>query len=146
MRTTRAIIKLFVAQKGSEILGICIIHIIWSVTLGFYEPFPFRGILTGCVSLFAAIVQLWFLIPKSTRKDQRLRSKCKAFIYHHIWVVFVTFQLITIVTAILPKIPRDFQWFIAFVFPLTKEINDRMIGFFMTKSASSPNHNCQNTK
>ena len=59
--------------------------------------------------------------------------------YHHIWIGFVTVQLIAIVVFVLSNFRNNFQWMIALAVPLTKEINDRIIGFFMTKSASSGN-------
>lgn len=119
--TARVATQLFLTQKGSEVIGFCIIHIIWSDILGFYEPFPFRQTFMSYVSLIVIIV------------------RCQAFIYTLFWFLFVAIQLTAIVTIILPKISRDIQWIVAFVFPLTKELNDRIIGFLIAKAVSSEN-------
>ena len=135
---TRVMMELFLSMKITEILLIWIIHLIWSDILGYYEPFPFRQMLTAYPSSMASLAKFWCMIPRSTKLDPELRNRCKAHIYRLLWGMFVSIQLVTIAN-ILARTSLDLQWAIALLFPLTKEINDRINVVMITKSATSEN-------
>ena len=137
-KLSRIIMELFLSVKITEILLICTIHLIWSDILGYYEPFPFRQMLTAYLSYLASLAKFWCMIPRSTKFDPLLRNRCKAYIPVFLVGIFVSIQLVTI-AEVLARTPLEFQWVIALLFPLTKEINDRINVAWITKSASSEN-------
>ena len=135
---TRLAIEFFITLKVTEILATSIVHIIWSNIMGFIEPFPNRYTLVLYLSVWAMMLPIWYAIPKETRVDPAVQKRVKSLMFYVFWATFVSMQLVAIGMAF-RKVPRDFQWIIALVVPLKKEINDRLVGVVMTKTASPTN-------
>ena len=79
-------IELFLISKLTEIFGICVMHLVWSKSLGFYEPLPFRQALSCYLVFPVSYTRIWYLIPKETRMDPDLRKRCKALFCVLIWL------------------------------------------------------------
>ena len=122
----RMIAELFMINKTSHFLIICIIHIIWTYALGYYEPFPRRGIIAGNLAAFPLIIRGWYLIQKQARMKPTTRKRYKACGLRFIWIIFFNLQL-AMVRDLFTNTFRDLQWMIALIAPLMKEINDRII-------------------
>ena len=120
-------------------LTLCVMHLLWSNFLGYLEPFPFiffrASSYLGLVALFA---RLWNLIPKDQRMDPHLRTRCKTFMGVALWTTFTAFQLV-VINQVFRKVSRNFQWLISLIVPLTKEINDRILDYLISRCASSEN-------
>lgn len=115
--------------------GYCIIHLLWTEMLGFYEPFPQRQTLVGYLSGIGFFTRYWYIVPKETRIDSSLQPRLKATICYAIWSVIVLFKLI-IFRGVLTKVPIDFQWMVALIVPLMKEFDDRITCKIMDKIPS----------
>ena len=124
-QTMKAILDLFMVSKTAEALVIWLIHFIWSDVLGYNEPCPFRLTLSLVPCYFLWPCRLWHLIPKQMRMDPLLRKRLKWLLLYFVWISFMSIQLYVIRNVML-QISREFQWIMAFVAPLTKEINDRI--------------------
>ena len=124
-QTIKAILDLFMVSKTAEALVIWLIHFIWSDVLGYNEPCPFRLTLSLVPCYFLWPCRLWHLIPKQMRMDPLLRKRLKWLLLYFVWISFMSIQLYVIRNVML-QISREFQWIMAFVAPLTKEINDRI--------------------
>ena len=134
----RVFLESFFCHKITEILVICFIHLLWSRILGYYEPFPFRQAITAYLSYLVVMVRGWYIVPKETRMDKEFRERCKSFTFGHLWAIFAAIQL-NIIGQVLYDVPNYLQWILPLVVPLIKAVNDRIICFFMTKSASPKN-------
>ena len=134
----RIFLELFFSLKITEILLICFIHLLWSRILGYYEPFPFRQSITSYLSGLVGIARAWNIVPKETRMDKKFRERCKSFLFNGLWAICVRFQL-NVIGLILYDVPNYLQWMVPVVVPLTKAVNERIICFFMTKSACPKN-------
>ena len=134
----RVIADISMTYKVVETLSVCLLHLIWSTFLGFNEPFPFRQTLMNNLWFIVFILRCWYLIPKQTRGDETFRMRIKAFAFSGLLILFLGTQL-RIMMFVCRRLFPDFQWIIAVMAFLTKEINDYIIGKFMIKSSSSEN-------
>ena len=130
-----AIINLIITNKIAQTLAIFLMHLIWSKILGYYEPVPFRQFLAGLFASMSLAARSWYLVPKELRANSDFRNRCKAFLLRAIWALLLPVQLMVIKNA-LRKIPKKFEWMAALIFPLTKEINDRILISLIVKCAS----------
>ena len=135
LNKTRMFAELFFTLKISELILACVIHLTWSETFHYHEPFPFRSLITGYLSITITIARLGFLFPKQIRKDQLFRKRCKAVACRLFWGVFINVQL-KVISALFNKVSLDYQWMIALIVPVTKEFNDRIVAILMKRSAS----------
>ena len=135
---TRLAIELFITLKITDIIATSIVHIIWSNIMGYIEPVPNRYTLVLYLSIWAMMLQIRYAVPKEARADPAVQKRVKALMFYVFWATFVTMQLLAMWMAF-SKVPKDFQWMVALVVPLKKEINDRIVGVVMTKTASTAN-------
>lgn len=136
--TIKVILKLFMVLKTTESLAIWLIHLIWSDFLGYYEPFPYRCTLAmiPCWNLLTR--SIWHLVPKQMRMDPLVRKRFKWLFLYFIWTGVTAVELL-IIRSVMHRISRDFQWILALVAPLTKEVNDRILDKLQTKFVTSDN-------
>ena len=87
------ILNIFITKKVSEILGMCVIHLIWSIFLGYFEPFPYKYTVTTQISNVAFVTRFWFLIPYEKRIETSFRQKCKAYACWYLWIFIIGIQL-----------------------------------------------------
>ena len=136
--TIKVILNLFMALKTTESLAIWIIHLIGSDFLGYYEPIPYRFGLAIIPCVILGIRRIWHLVPKQMRMDPLVRQRFKWLFLYFIWTR-ITGQQLVIIRSLMHRISRDFQWILALVAPLTKEMNDRILDKFQTKFVTSHN-------
>ena len=134
----KVMIDLLLIAKVSEIILLCIMHLLWSDVLGYFEPFPFRQYISSSASLALLSGRMWTLIPQQRRLDPIFRKQFMAYVCVSWWITFVTFQLIVLVEVI-DRAPKRIQWAVALIVPFTKEINDRILDRLVTKAALSDN-------
>ena len=116
----------------------CMIHLIWTTFLGYFEPFPFKCFLAFYTSFFIMLIRLWHLFPKVKRTDPIFLKRQNAFIYYLLWSSLVTFQLHGI-GKMFDLVPLNFQWMLAIIVPLIKHMNDYVIGKLISKAATFDN-------
>ena len=136
--TMKAISDPFIVLKTAEALIIWLIHLIWSDFLGYYEPFPNRLKLALIPSLILWPWRLWHLIPKQMRIDPLFRKRFKRLFLALSWITFMAIQL-DVIKSVLRVISREFQWILALIAPLTKEINGRILDKILTIFVTSEN-------
>ena len=134
----RIIPDLFLTMKLVESLGYGMIHMIWSIGLGYFEPFPKKYHIVFFLCFLALITRLWNLIPRQKRMDPASRKKCVAFIGYYVWLMFQGFQVVLILD-LLGLISQNHLWLIALIMLLTKEINGYVADKLITKSALAEN-------
>ena len=123
-RALKVIGDLFLFCKATDILTLCLIHLIWSGLLGYFEPFPKRMNISFYITIIVVIVRLWYLIPKQKRMDAPFRKRCMFYLARHLWSVCIYFQLNIGLNILLSIVRSDMQWLISLIVPLTKVFND----------------------
>ena len=116
-------------------IGICSIiysttnvgcNYLWTDTLGFFPPIPFGGFTIASIAVPPMVASLWFMIPKSVRKEKELKKKFIIFLvsrvyeYYSAWL-YVYFTLLFIV------IPSEYQPILGFVCALLRNFNQRIL-------------------
>ena len=130
--TVRLILELFLSYKITEASGICLIHLFWSESFGYYEPFPLRQFITHNLGQLAFISRLWYLMPKQMLIDNTFRNRWRSFVVWCCWSFILVYQLI-VIQGFFKFVLRDIQWIVAVIVPVTKEINDRIQILLITK-------------
>ena len=137
-RLWMVIIDLFIVYMVSFALGFSLIHLLWSVIHGYFEPFPWRfALLTYPVNM-VVLTRIWTLIPKEKRRDPVFRQKCLMYILYICWIQFISIQLWGMMLA-LAMVSPDIQWLIGMSVPLTKEINDYILDKLIIRASISEN-------
>ena len=138
-QTLKVICDVMVTAKTFDILVLCIIHLLWTEVFGYMEPVPFRFAITSSLSLMVVLARLWKLIPLEKRNDPVTWELFKTFLWRRLWGNFIMMQLL-VMANVFRNTPRDIQWLIALVVPLTKEINDRVLDNLMAKYSFRDNY------
>lgn len=136
--TIMVAIDLFSCAMIAQIFGYSIIHIIWTTTLGYFEPFPGRQLIVAYLFLFAIYARIWKVFSLEKRGDPKFERRCKFSVLHGLWRIFITFLLVVMsgILEITYDNYRDIQCLIVLIVPLTKEINDRISDYIVTKYAN----------
>ena len=132
--TATIMVDLFATFKITEIVAYGLIHLIWSRLLGYFEPFPRRSQLIIYLSVCVCLVRFWILIPLEKRTNPFLRKKYQFFIGRYSWGSFITMQLL-VMSKVFGMVSIEFQWLIALLVPLKKEINSYIIQKLTSRSA-----------
>ena len=103
------IIYLLVPFTLTGILAVGFIHLIWSLLLGYFEPFPFRWWLIAYFCIMVFFIRMWYEIPRQKREDTTFRKHCKAYIYLSVWTIAITVQL-NCMSAVFGRVPLELQW------------------------------------
>lgn len=135
----RVIADVFFCMKLVEMVIFSLLHLIWTVILGLFEPFPFRLDITYYICLMVLAARFYFIISRQTEIDEEFRKKMKAYQFRLSWYAFVNIQLIFGVNEILANTSPNFQWAVCLIIPLTKAVNDFIINKFVCKYASLKN-------
>ena len=137
-RSIFVILNLLTPVIITGMLSDYIIHIFWSMVLGYFDPIPYRWWLVAYLSISVFYLRIWNEIPKERRLDHKFRKRCIWYICTISWIVFISVQL-KCVLVVFRKIPNAFQWVFSLIVPLTKEINDYITDKLLNKSALSYN-------
>ena len=117
-------------------------HLIWTGIYGYFEPVPYRMVISFYISMVCLFVRLWAIIPRQNSEGKKLRKKCKPLLCRYLWNLFINVQLIYGVTTLfvlIEPVAHTFLWLIAIVVPMSKIFNDYVIGSFVIKYASEDN-------
>ena len=137
----------FLASRGflARLLGVIILStltwtsmivVLWALILQYNLPFPFYGMTVFLVSNSIHLIQLWYEFPLKLRADEIERKKIRNYIWYRLWFVFYGFQKFAL-KFILLALPVIAQPIMAFIFPLAREINLKILSRFLEK-ASDP--------
>ena len=101
---------------------------LWINILGFFPPIPFGGYTVGSLIIPVSYVALWFMVPKSARKDKELKRRFVIFLVSRVYDLFVAYFYAWILNVFI-LIPSDYQPILGFVCPLFREILLKIINF-----------------
>ena len=115
-------IRFYVAKLiGFVVIPNLIEYLIWNVSLGNDNVMPFNAYL-GLIGFPIPYVALWLQYPQELYYNKRGRRRFKAYIYYKFWRNFSMIPYL--VSAIIVQVlPSDFQWVIAILLQINREID-----------------------
>ena len=106
-------------------------YLFWNVFLGHNSVMPFNAYL-GLIGFPVPYIALWIYYPHEFRNNKKGRRKFKAYMYYKCWQNFQF--ILKLVTAIIVKIlPSEFQWVMAILLPMNREIDFHLSKTLLSK-------------
>ena len=128
--------QVFIRFYAAKLLGFVVIpnlieYLVWNVGLGNDNVMPFNAYLV-LLGFPIPYIALWLQYPKELYYNKKGRRKFKAYIFYKIWrnLTLIPFLVSAIIVRILPS---DFQWVMAVLLPINREIDN----FVSTKMLSN---------
>ena len=137
-RMVRVILDIFITFKIAEAFWISFIHFIWCNVLGYFEPFPYKWLVIYKLCTPVALTRWWKVIPLQKRMEPSFRKKYMGNVGCYLWNAFMSTQIFFI-KGLLQNVQREMQWVIAMLLPLTKIVNDYVLGKLIAIASLSEN-------
>lgn len=123
-------------------IGHILVHLLWSVCLGFNSPIPFSLLINITFTLVPSTIVLWSFLPKSFKTNTANRDRFKAYICYVCWVFLVP-DVVSIISETVHGICNftdyDIKWTIAVVLLLFKQKSISIMEKYITKVALPEN-------
>ena len=135
----KSMLKLFIISAALTITYCCVVHLIWTTYLGYYEPMIYNGWLEGLISQFVLMAAVWFLLPKKWRSDPNKRQQMNFYFFYWLFEFTLVYQIFGFLMLIFfPKIPKDFKPYgLALFFWPWREAVGFVMSALIKKAASS---------
>ena len=134
----KSMLKLFIISAALTITYCCVVHLIWTTYLGYYEPMVYNGWLEGLISHFVLMAALWFLLPRKWRSDPNKRQQMNSYFFYLLFEFTLVYQIFGFLMLIFPKIPKDFKPYgLALFFWPWREAVGFVMSALIKKAASS---------
>ena len=121
----------FILTSGITMVFFCIVwcicNYLWINIYGFFPPIPFGGVIYTVI-IPVIYATLWFMIPKSARKEKEVKRGFVIFLVSRVYDLFVAYFYAWILNVFI-LIPSDYQPILGFVCPLIREILLKILNF-----------------
>ena len=112
-------------------------YVIWTMYLGFYQPFPHNGPI-GAFSIFlVATLSPWWLFPAKMREDPHCRQCIKAYVAYTFWYLYMVILTFVFGQMTIPFFSSDYLWLIGIEFGLIREFNQWVMNKLIFKAAET---------
>jgi ABC-type xylose transport system permease subunit len=101
---------------------------LWTNTYGFFPPIPFGGFIIPIISVPAIYVTIWYMIPKSARKEREIKRRFVIFLVAGVYDILVSL-VYAFISLLFILIPSDYQPILGFICPLFTEILLKIFDF-----------------
>ena len=125
-------IQLYIATVTAWSLTCSLAYLTWSVALGYNQPTPLTLAL-GYIMFLVQYITLSILFCRKSSLSDRTKERIRSFIVSRVWALFIDLQFKGL-SILFTRISSNFQWMLAFVIPLMREFNFRMLCEIMIKS------------
>ena len=95
---------------------------------------PFSGYITGYIVFMFFMIRLWYQFPLHLRINPNFRKRLQAQFCYFLWLSVLVLQVM-VLSKVFTIIRIDLQWIMAFVLPLVREFNDRVMNTLICKAA-----------
>ena len=136
--TLRNFISLYIVSAFTWVLVNITYYLIWTAVLGLRAPMPLNIHVCGITTLVVVMVAFWFLFPMEIRSSKDFSKRyCYYFssqLFRNmcVWEYFFLGRLFVIID------PR-YQWTLAIIMQIVKEVNGRILTYLCYKAASCRN-------
>ena len=137
-------IYLFVATVFAWSLTCCLIHLFWTVLIGFNHPMPLTlalGYLQFAVQYIAFNLLFYKRVPLTDENKKKIQS----FTISRVWVICIDLQFKGL-SVMFSVFPTEFQWVLAFMIPLMREFNIQILYRIMIESSNVKLNNAKDGK
>lgn len=128
----QSFLRLLVPVTLTNVFLHCLLSQIWNVGLGYNLPVPFIALLWFPISGLL-LLSIWFEFPYKLRKNKIYRRRFIFYITGFELISCIIFQYDAL-SIMIPMLPTDFQWSLAFVLPLLRASNLWMVDKCMSQT------------
>ena len=120
---------LYVSTVTFNTITYSMVYLFWTIGLSYNHPMPMT-LVGGYIPYIFHYMTLNFLFYNKITSSNETRKRIRSFDISRIWALFMDFQFrgLSIVFALLPS---EYQWILAFVIPLLREFNFRIVNKIM---------------
>ena len=127
-------IRLYLATSVAWVMTCCFSYAIWSVYLEYNHPMPL-SLLCGYIQLAVQYITLYLLFPYESCSREDIKKRFRYFFLSRIWIVVIDLQYKGI-TFLFITLPFGVQWILAFLLPIVREFNYRILERIMCGTGS----------
>ena len=133
----RSMLTLFIFSAATLIIYSCVVHLIWTTYLGYYEPMALNVYLEGLIGRAALMVAVWYQFPTTWRNDPNKRRQLKYYFFYWTFELSLIYHLSGFLIFILPNIPNEYKpYIVALVLILWREGIAFVMSALIRKAAS----------
>ena len=136
IRSAKRIAMMAFESIAMSVVSICLVHVIWSVCLGFNPPMPKTGLVILPLVYIYTLGRLWFAFPTELRHDKKFRKRLKWY-YTYLVVAFIQGFQFVLMNMLFQNIPPNLQWVMAFVLQVFREVNKKVLGELVTRASGT---------
>ena len=125
-------IRLYLATAVAWVMTCCFSYAIWSVYLEYNHPMPL-SLLCGYIQLAVQYIILYLLFPHESCTNEDIRKRIRYFVLSRFWAILIDLQYKGI-TFLFITLPLGVQWILAFLLPIIRESNYRILERIMCGS------------
>ena len=122
-------IRLYLATAVAWVMTCCFSYSIWTVYLEYNHPMPL-SLLCGYIQLAVQYITLYLLFPYESCSREDIKKRFRYFFLSRIWIVVIDLQYKGI-TFLFITLPFGVQWILAFLLPIVREFNYRILELIM---------------
>lgn len=129
--------KFFIMWLVGGLVGAIVIgagYILWTYSLNYRYPIPFICYIELMILSVMLFMTLWFLFPSKWRKNKEFHNRLKWLILALTINQFMAVEY-AIITKVFISIRPNYQWILALILPIIREINIWIITSLAKKSA-----------
>ena len=109
-------------------------YFLWVIVIDKNHPTPFLGLCSFFASTISVLPGIYLAIPSDLMKDIDMIEKLKSYQKYFFYWIFIHFQK-DVLSIIFNKLPANFQFVIAFIIPIFREGNKRILSRFVQSMA-----------
>ena len=128
IRTWKNFILLYLISAFAWMLGNIGYYHIYCVILDLSPPMPLNIHICSLFILFVALSCLWLLIPADARLDEMFWTRYGYYILAQV-LRYVAIMEYFFITWLFVALNKDYQWCIAIILPILREINGYVFQF-----------------
>ena len=122
-------IQLYVPTISAFSLTCSLVHLVWTVGLGYNHPMPYT-LLTTTLSYAVQYISLTILFYRKASLTENTKKRIRAYNMLRVWMVCIAFQykgLDILFSSNFFSPNSNYQWILGFVMPLMREFNFRIL-------------------
>ena len=118
----RLVMELWIVMATISIIAMGSMTFVWVYIIQYQNPVPFQGYILYFITLITISLTIWYRLPEKMRKRTKISKRFQFYIMNLLYKPLRTFGY-GFITKILQIIPSKYQWVIAMILPIIKELH-----------------------
>ena len=135
LKCFKHLLKVWLTGAGFFCILSGITYFIWIYMLEFQYPVPFYGFIFGIITVLIMYIALWFQFSYDLRNNASFYKRMRCFMISAFLTQIISLEF-SLIISVFVVIPQYYQWPIAFILPLIREMNIRAVIKVARKSVS----------